>query len=61
MSRILFILALSFLSLSALADYGSMDAVRYEIDAKRLNINYNDKDALPRSREFIRLDRKSVV
>ena len=61
MSRILFILALSFLSLSALADYGSMDAVRYEIDAKRLNINYNDKDALPRSREFIRLDSSYYV
>ncbi len=31
-------------------------AARYEIDAKRIGVNYYDKDALPRSREFIRLD-----
>jgi hypothetical protein len=30
--------------------------VRYEIDAKRIGVNFYDKDALPRSREFIRLD-----
>ncbi len=30
--------------------------VRYEIDAKRIGVNPLDKDALPRSREFIRLD-----
>jgi hypothetical protein len=29
---------------------------RYEIDAKRIGVNFYDKDALPRSREFIRLD-----
>lgn len=29
---------------------------RYEIDAKRKGVNPTDKDALPRSREFIRLD-----
>ncbi|MEP6615885.1 MAG: hypothetical protein ABJA57_04870 [Ginsengibacter sp.] len=29
---------------------------RYEIDAKRMGVAYYDKDALPRSREFIRLD-----
>lgn len=29
---------------------------RYEIDAKRIGISPFDKDALPRSREFIRLD-----
>src|SRR6476620_4798341 len=29
---------------------------RYEIDAKRTGVNPTDKDALPRSREFIRLD-----
>lgn len=29
---------------------------RYEIDAKRLGVQPYDKDALPRSREFIRLD-----
>ncbi|MDB5192328.1 MAG: hypothetical protein JWQ96_1891 [Segetibacter sp.] len=31
-------------------------AARYEIDAKRVGVNPVDKDALPRSREFIRLD-----
>ena len=31
-------------------------AARYEIDAKRVGVNFYDKDALPRSREFIRLD-----
>lgn len=31
-------------------------AARYEIDAKRLGVYPTDKDALPRSREFIRLD-----
>lgn len=45
-----------FFSLSAFASPGDRDAIRYEIDAKRIDINYNDKDALPRSREFIRLD-----
>src|SRR3954469_566757 len=29
---------------------------RYEIDAKRIGVYPTDKDALPRSREFIRLD-----
>lgn len=31
-------------------------AARYEIDAKRVGVSPVDKDALPRSREFIRLD-----
>ncbi|SIT32652.1 hypothetical protein SAMN05421788_111190 [Filimonas lacunae] len=31
-------------------------AARYEIDAKRQGVKPTDKDALPRSREFIRLD-----
>src|ERR671927_1687734 len=31
-------------------------AARYEIDAKRIGVDFSDKDALPRSREFIRLD-----
>ena len=31
-------------------------AARYEIDAKRKGVSPTDKDALPRSREFIRLD-----
>src|SRR4029079_13249921 len=34
----------------------SQNAARYEIDAKRIGVNFYDKDALPRSREFIRLD-----
>ena len=29
---------------------------RYEIDAKRVGTDYNSNDALPRSREFIRID-----
>src|SRR6266487_2359261 len=29
---------------------------RYEIDAKRAGVAFYDKDALPRSREFVRLD-----
>ncbi len=36
--------------------YGQNSAARYEIDTKRMGVNYYDKDALPRSREFIRLD-----
>lgn len=32
------------------------EQARYEIDAKRIGVNSQDKDALPRSREFIRLD-----
>jgi len=32
------------------------DAARYEIDAKRIGVSPVDKDALPRSREFLRLD-----
>ena len=31
-------------------------AERYEIDTKRIGVYGSDKDALPRSREFIRLD-----
>lgn len=31
-------------------------AARYEIDAKRIGVSPTEKDALPRSREFIRLD-----
>ncbi len=51
----LFIVHCSFgqsLSLSA----QNKAAARYEIDAKRKGVNPTDKDALPRSREFIRLD-----
>ncbi len=31
-------------------------SARYEINAKRIGVNPTDKDALPRSREFLRLD-----
>ena len=31
-------------------------ALRYEVDAKRTGTNMNSDDALPRSREFIRID-----
>ena len=31
-------------------------AARYEIDAKRTGVDFSDKDALPRSREFLRID-----
>ncbi|MBS1731075.1 MAG: hypothetical protein JSS67_09910 [Bacteroidetes bacterium] len=31
-------------------------AARYEIDAKRIDVSPTEKDALPRSREFLRLD-----
>lgn len=46
-----FILTVSLLNSSA-----QYSAARYEIDAKRIGVNFYDKDALPRSREFIRLD-----
>ncbi len=34
----------------------NLQQARYEIDAKRIGVSPVDKDALPRSREFIRLD-----
>src|ERR1044071_9564299 len=41
----------------ALGQYNrTKEQARYEIDAKRKGLNPTDKDALPRSREFIRLD-----
>ena len=36
--------------------YAQTTPARYEIDAKRIGVTPYDKDALPRSREFIRLD-----
>ncbi|MEP6951002.1 MAG: hypothetical protein ABI863_17070 [Ginsengibacter sp.] len=38
------------------SSFSQNNAARYEIDAKRIGVNFYDKDALPRSREFIRLD-----
>lgn len=35
---------------------GPKPAERYEIDAKRMGTDMNSKDALPRSREFLRID-----
>ncbi|MDQ2753517.1 MAG: hypothetical protein M3R72_10900 [Bacteroidota bacterium] len=48
-----FVFALFFLSSATAQDNA---AARYEINAKRIGVNPTDKDALPRSREFIRLD-----
>jgi hypothetical protein len=36
--------------------YGQDASARYEINAKRIGVNVTDKDALPRGREFVRLD-----
>jgi hypothetical protein len=51
---LIFILHFSFCIIHSYAQEGS--AARYEIDAKRVGVSMTDKDALPRSREFIRLD-----
>ncbi len=47
-----------FVSLFAFCNisFAQNRAARYEINAKRVGVNFYDKDALPRSREFIRLD-----
>lgn len=37
------------------------EALRYEIDAKRQGVEYNSKDALPRGREFKRIDSSYYV
>lgn len=52
--KIIFIGSILLLCVCAKAQVNS--AARYEIDAKRIGVNPLDKDALPRSREFIRLD-----
>jgi predicted negative regulator of RcsB-dependent stress response len=39
-----------------IANAQSKEAARYEIDVKRLDLNYENREALIRSREFIRLD-----
>lgn len=51
----LFLIFLSALAAIVSFSQGNPTA-RYEIDAKRIGVNPADKDALPRSREFIRLD-----
>lgn len=47
---------MSFLALTHSAFAQTQSAARYEIDAKRIGVLPTDKDALPRSREFLRLD-----
>lgn len=51
-------MAFLLVTLAALAQplYAQDAAARYEIDAKRIGVNPTDKDALPRGREFLRLD-----
>lgn len=49
-------LVLLFFIMSSISWAQKNSAARYEIDAKRTGVSYEDKDALPRSREFIRLD-----
>lgn len=44
------------LSFSITTGFSQKAAARYEIDAKRIGVSPFDKDALPRGREFIRLD-----
>jgi predicted negative regulator of RcsB-dependent stress response len=44
-----------------LANSQSKEAARYEIDVKRIDLNYNSREALIRSREFIRLDSSYYV
>src|SRR4051812_30663183 len=50
-----YILTITCLSIAPSA-FAQNTATRYEIDAKRSGVSMYDKDALPRSREFIRLD-----
>nr|MCU0395746.1 hypothetical protein [Chitinophagaceae bacterium] len=54
MIRSLLILSCCFLALPAV--HAQRAAARYEIDAKRQGVSPVDKDALPRGREFVRLD-----
>jgi len=55
MNYCLLLVSLLFISYQTSFAQGN-PAARYEIDAKRSGVNPLDKDALPRSREFIRLD-----
>ncbi len=50
----LFLLFSFFFTINVVAQGNAV--ARYEIDAKRIGVNPLDKDALPRSREFVRLD-----
>lgn len=45
-----------FLCIADISLAQNKSVARYEIDTKRIGVNPTDKDALPRSREFLRLD-----
>lgn len=47
---------ISALHALAQAPVGQRSTLRYEIDAKRIGVDVNSEDALPRSREFLRID-----
>lgn len=49
---VLIIVLLAFAKFS----FAQNEEARYEIEAKRIGVSVYDKDALPRSREFLRLD-----
>ncbi|HSC52172.1 MAG TPA: hypothetical protein VLC98_01025 [Phnomibacter sp.] len=51
-----YLLLICIWALSSMHGRAQKPAARYEIDAKRLGVSPTDKDALPRGREFIRLD-----
>ena len=55
-TRIVFIIGFIILSVLNGRVYAQNERARYEIDAKRIGVSPGDKDALPRSREFLRLD-----
>ena len=56
MNKTLYTVITAFLMLCLHKGFCQDAAKRYEIDAKRLGVQPYEKDALPRSREFIRLD-----
>lgn len=56
MPRILLYLFCFYVSTAFITATAQDASKRYEIDAKRLGVATYEKDALPRSREFIRLD-----
>ena len=56
MRSVLNIFIIFSISINVLQAQGQYSAARYEIDAKRAVTTITSDDALPRSREFIRLD-----
>ncbi|MBU3677324.1 MAG: hypothetical protein FGM54_09150, partial [Chitinophagaceae bacterium] len=50
------LLVLLWASMPSMAQIISKEQNRYEIDAKRIGLNLTDREALPRSREFKRID-----